>query len=231
MRLAPAAVARLAAGLRQQKLALASAFPRELTGSFGETLLVPLISRAAAGLPSVALMRRSALQKFAAGCGQIMMADRAAYWAVGGHGTVRRSWHDGVTLPRAFRAGGRMTGLFDATDLATCRMYGFAATWRGFSKNAREGLATPRGLPVWTVLLGGAFVAAPLPAVAGDKLLIGAVGLLLLARIALAGRFRQNPVSVALTPFGIAAMLVLQWQALLRRNEKAQIWRGRAQTT
>ncbi len=29
----------------------------------------------------------------------------------------------GITLPRAFRRAGIMTGLFDATDLASCRMY------------------------------------------------------------------------------------------------------------
>ncbi len=37
------------------------------------------------------------------------------------------------------------------------------ATWNGFAKNATEGMATPRALPVWTVLLGGG-VLAPLAA-------------------------------------------------------------------
>ncbi len=233
VRLAPTAAARLATGLRREKLALASAFPRELTGSFGEMLLVPLIHVLLLGYLPFAMMRRSVAEHFGAGCGQIMMADAAAYREMGGHGAVRRSWHDGVTLPRAFRAAGRMTGLFDATHLAACRMYeGFPGTWRGFSKNAREGLATPLGLPVWTVLLGGGFVAAPLlAAVTGQCFLVGAVGLLLLARLVLAFRFRQNALSVALTPLGVATMLVLQWQALLQRPHKAANWRGRPQTT
>ena len=43
-----------------------------------------------------------------------------------------------------------------ASGLATCRMYtDFSQAWAGFSKNAHEGLATPRALPVWTLLLGG----------------------------------------------------------------------------
>jgi cellulose synthase/poly-beta-1,6-N-acetylglucosamine synthase-like glycosyltransferase len=233
VRLAPDAAARLAAGLRERNLALASAFPREMTGSFGETLLVPLVHVLLLGYLPMALMRRSAAQCLGAGCGQIMVADAAAYWAVGGHGAVRRSWHDGVTLPRAFRARRRMTGIFDATDLATCRMYqGFGSSWDGFSKNAREALATPGSLPVWTVLLGGAYVAAPLLAVATARpLLIGCVGLLLVARLAVALRFRQNLVSVAATPLGVAAMLVLQWRALLRPSGRTQNWRGRTQTT
>ncbi len=32
---------------------------------------------------------------------------------------------------------------------------GFDEAWAGFAKNAREGMATPRALPVWTVLLAG----------------------------------------------------------------------------
>ena len=51
----------------------------------------------------------------------------------------------------------------EASRIASCRMYrGFGETWRGFSKNATEGMATPVGLPVWTVLLLGGFV-LPVP--------------------------------------------------------------------
>lgn len=233
VRLAPDAVARLAAGLRADGLALASAFPRERAETFGEILLVPLIHVLLLGYLPFALMRRSLRPGLGAGCGQVMLADAAAYRAVGGHGAVRRSWHDGLTLPRAFRAQGYMTGVFDGTGIAACRMYeGFAATWRGFSKNAREGLAKPVALPVWTVLLGGGFVAAPLLAVlAPSPPSTGAVLLLLAARIAVAARFRQPWLSVPLTPLAMAATLLLQWRALLRGDARAHIWRGRIQTT
>ncbi len=235
VRLAPDAVARLAAGLRAERLALASAFPRERAETLGEMLLVPLIHVVLLGYLPFAAMRRSRLPGFGAGCGQVMLADAAAYHAIGGHGAVRGTWHDGVTLPRAFRAAGHMTGLFDGSAIASCRMYeGFAATWRGFSKNAREGMAKPAALPVWTVLLGGGFVAAPLLALllpGPPATLVGAVLLLLLSRIAVAWRFGQPWLSVALTPLAVAATLVLQWRALLRGTARAQIWRGRTQTT
>ena len=237
VRLAPAAVARLAAGLRGERLALASGFPRELAASVGETLLVPLIHVLLLGYLPFALMRRRREPGFGAGCGQVMMADAAAYRAIGGHGAVRRTWHDGVTLPRAFRAAGHMTGLFDVTGLATCRMYaGFAATWRGFGKNAREGLATPRGLPVWTLLLGGGHVLgwlllALLPFVGAAHrpatLLLAALTLQLIARAATAVRFRQSWLAIVLTPVGMLAMLALQWVALLTPARGAVSWRGR----
>ena len=233
VRLRPDAAARLAAGMRREGLALASAFPRERTGSFGEALLVPLIHVLLLGYLPFRLMRLSRSPGFGAGCGQMMMADAAAYRALGGHGAVRHSWHDGVTLPRAFRAHGRMTGLFDATALAECRMYdGWRATWRGFSKNAREGLAKPGALPVWTLLLGGGFCAAPVLALMAPwPPLLASLALLAAARVAVGLRFRQSPVAVVLTPLAMVAMLALQWRALLRGRSGAQVWRGRVQTT
>jgi len=233
VRLAPDAVARLAAGLRAEDAGLASAFPRELALTWGEMLLVPLIHVLLLGYLPLAQMRRSRLRSLGAGCGQVMVADAAAYHALGGHGAISRSWHDGVTLPRAFRAAGHMTALFDGTDLASCRMYdGWAASWAGFSKNAREGLAKPAALPVWTVLLGGGFVAAPLLAVlAPSPALVACVLLLVVSRGAVAWRFRQNWVSVALTPVAMLVMLALQWRALLRGGRAPVRWRGRAQAT
>jgi hypothetical protein len=228
VRLAPGAVTRFAAEPARQRVALASGFPRERTGSFGEALLVPLIHVLLLGYLPFALMRTRREAGFGAGCGQIMVA---------GHGAVRRTWHDGVTFPRAFRARGHMTGLFDATLDAECRMYaGLPATWRGFAKNAREGLAKPAALPVWTVLLGGGWVlpwlllAVPAGAFATAFLWSG-LAVSMAARVAVAWRARQSPWSVALTPFGIAAMLLLQWAALVGAAGRTESWRGRIQTT
>ena len=238
VRLSPGAVPRFAAELAHQQVALASGFPRERTGSLGEALLVPLIHVLLLGYLPFALMRVRGEAGFGAGCGQIMVADAAVYHAIGGHGAVRRTWHDGVTLPRAFRGRGHMTGLFDATEDAECRMYaGLAATWRGFSKNAREGLAKPAALPVWTVLLGGGWVLPwlllALPH--GDPFSAGfafcGLAASVVARVAIALCYRQSLWSVLLTPFGMLAMLLLQWAALLGAAGRDGLWRGRIQTT
>ena len=239
VRLAPGSLARFAAALRTDGAALASGFPRERAETLGEILLVPLIHVLLLGYLPLWLAERRGDPALGAGCGQLMVADRAAYFAMGGHGAVRRTWHDGVTLPRAFRAAGRVTTLFDATELATCRMYdGFGAAWRGFGKNATEGLAKPGALPVWTVLLLGGHVVAPLLAVAvvagvalpHSRLLMTAGVVQLVARIVIAERFRQPALSVALWPAGIVATLALQWRALLRPRAQAATWRGRVQT-
>lgn len=238
VRLRPGAVPRLAGELARQRVALASGFPRERTDSLGEALLVPLIHVLLLGYLPFALMRVRREPGFGAGCGQIMVADAAIYHAIGGHGAVRRTWHDGVTFPRAFRARGHMTGLFDATEDAECRMYaGLRPTWHGFAKNAREGLAKPTALPVWTVLLGGGWVLPwlllALPGAGGfaTGFLWCGVAASVLARVAIGIRFRQRAVAILLTPLGILAMLLLQWAALLGAAGRSGSWRGRIQTT
>jgi hypothetical protein len=142
---------------------LASGFPRELTGTTAEDLVIPLIHFLLLGYLPIQGMRQSLSPGFGAACGQLMVARADAYRTAGGHAAIRASLHDGVKLPRAFRRAGFMTDLFDAGDLAACRMYrGGAEVWAGFSKNATEGMASPMALPIWTVLLGGGHLLPPL---------------------------------------------------------------------
>lgn len=240
VRVEPGAVAAMAGFLKRSGAALASGFPRERTGTLGEALLIPLIHVLLLGYLPMLLMRWSRHVGLGAGCGQIMLADAAAYNGTGGHAMIRRSWHDGLNLPRAFRRCGHRTDIFDATALAECRMYhGFRATWLGLSKNAHEGMATSRALPVWTVLLGGGLVAPFLllpfawslaPGSGATLGLTIGAGALLLVRLALALRFRQSLISVPAMPFGVTLLLLLQWRVLLgQAGGRPQVWRGRTQ--
>jgi len=164
-----------------------------------------------------------------------MLAHRDTYLATGGHAAVAGAIHDGMALARNFRTAGHHTDLFDATSLATCRMYERAGdVWRGFVKNAAEGLGSPRLIVPVTILLGLGQVApailrtthAHLPTVA----FLAAWALLLsfIARAAAAIRFRQPWLSVLLHPLGILALLVIQWEGLFRKLLNRPVgWRGR----
>ena len=241
VRLAPDALARLAAHLERRRLDLVSGFPHQVTGSLAEALVVPQIHVLLLGYLPLPFARHFRGRAFAAGCGQLMVARREAYEAMGGHGAVRASRHDGVTLPRAFRAAGLRTDLVDATPLASCRMYeGAEQVWRGFSKNATEGMARPVALPVWTVLLGGGhvlpFVLVPLAELARDaealRLSAIAVALVWGARAMLAARVQHSALGVLLHPVGVAVVLAIQWTALrAARRGEPQSWRGRTYDT
>ena len=231
VRLAPDALVRMAGFMQRHDLGLASGFPRQITLTWSERLLLPLIHFLLLGFLPMAMMQRSPAPGLGAGCGQLFIARRDAYWRAGGHAAIRASLHDGLTLPRAFRQAGSMTGLFDASRFATCRMYHDAGqVWEGLTKNATEGMATLRALPVWTLILFGGqvlpvvlLVLRPSPAVALAT--AAAIGL----RLILAARFRQPLASAVLHPFGIMALLVVQWSALLRAARgRPATWRGRA---
>ncbi len=238
--LAPDALARLAGYRARHGASLVSGFPREIAATPGERLLIPLIHVLLLGYLPLPGMRLSRSPAFGAGCGQLMLAEAQAYRAIGGHAAIRSTWHDGLALPRAFRRSGFPTDIVEASRIASCRMYrGLGETWRGFSKNATEGMATPIGLPVWTVLLLGGFVLpVPLfllclalgnPATAG---LGGAILLVGCARLLVAWRCGQDFRAVLLTSPGMASLLALLWVALSRHMKGTQqAWRGRLQAS
>jgi hypothetical protein len=237
--LVPDAAARAAALLLlEPDLGLVSGFPRQRAETLGERLVVPWIHLLLLGYLPMAAMRQSRSVAFGAGCGQWMVARRDAYRAAGGHGADPLSRHDGLALPRAFRRAGWRTDLFDGSTLAACRMYdGFAAVWRGFGKSAGEGMATPRGLPVWTLLLGlGHVVPWVLLAVAAGTAssalaVPAALGVVagLAFHVAVARRVGGSPGGAVLHPLGALLVLAIQWAALLRHlRGRPSRWKGRA---
>lgn len=236
--LAPAAVQRITAYAGRSDAALVSGFPRQVTRTFFERLLIPLIHFVLLGFLPIPAMRRSRDPSFGAGCGQLMVARREAYARAGGHAAIRASRHDGVMLPRTFRKAGYATDLFDATDVASCRMYEDAkGVWDGLAKNATEGMASPRAILPWTILLLGGQV---LPLVLFLQGVISgtwalatvlatiAVALVYLTRAALAVRFRQPLISVLLHPLGVVVLLAIQYFALVREARGRRVaWKGR----
>ncbi len=233
VRLAPDALSRMAGFMQRNDCGLASGFPAQVVASWSEQLLLPLIHFLLLGFLPMALMRSRMDAGLGAGCGQLFIARRAAYFAAGGHAAIRASLHDGLMLPRAFRKAGFFTLLFDATSFARCRMYsGFAPLWEGLCKNATEGMAKPAALPFWTIVLaGGQIVPALLvifaPSWPAGLALAAGIG----TRLILAQRFRQPFISALLQPAGVTALLIVQWFSLLRAQWGGRsTWRGRAYT-
>ncbi len=233
VRLAPDALARVAGFMQRGDVALGSGFPAEITGSWAEGLLLPLIHFLLLGFLPLPAARWSKAAALGAGCGQVMAAWRDPYRRAGGHGAVPMTLHDGITLPRAFRRAGFMTGVFDASRIARCRMYtGTPDLFAGLAKNATEGMARPVALPVWTVLLGfGQVLPVALVALAPGPTSIAALALSIGSRLVLAVRFGQPVWSALLHPLGVAMLLGVQWWALLRAAlGRPAVWRGRSYT-
>jgi hypothetical protein len=237
VRLAPDALVRLTAFMRSRQAALASGVPRQVLGTFSERLLIPQIHFILLGYLPMLFMRWTCRPAFSAGCGQLFVARRDAYETTGGHAMIRDTLHDGVKLPRLFRRAGFRTDLFDATDIASCRMYHTnGETWRGLGKNATEGLAAPGTiLPMSLLLFGGQvlpFLLAALGPVVSASALTAtwlACAFAYLPRLLAVPLFRQPLGSAWLHPLGVLMLLAIQWQALVRQfSGKPSVWKGRS---
>ena len=237
VRLKPDAVVRAVGFLEQSQAALVSGVPFQRTVTFGERLLLPLIHFVLLGYLPVWRMRRCTRPAYAAGCGQLFVTHRSDYEAIGGHAGLRDSLHDGVKLPRWYREHGLKTDLFDATEIATCRMYESSrAVWNGLGKNATEGLAASVAIWVWTFLLFGGHVLPFLCLLARSRfstaqllIVVAACVASFLTRLVMTVRFRQSWLGLVLHPLGVTVLLAIQWQAWLRRlRGVSSEWRGRS---
>ncbi len=237
VRLEHDAIGRALAFARTAQASLVSTFPRQITGTLGEALVVPMMFYLLLGYLPFVRMRRTLSPAASAACGQFILVERTAYVASGGHAAIRNSMHDGIKLPRLFRKAGSKTDLFDGTNLCHVRMYhGFGQTWRGFAKNAYEGLGSVGLLVFLTVLHAAVHIAPwillPLLIAAGAPVVATAIAATAIAlqvwqRIMLARRF-AHPMSLAmLHPVSIVLLTLIQWHSYFIQLGSGRTWKGR----
>jgi hypothetical protein len=241
VRLRADAAGRALAAARAESVPFLTAFPRQITASLGEALVVPLIHLVLLAYLPMWLVRRVSRPSLAAGCGQFILVARDAYLAAGGHRAIRSTLHDGLQLARRMKAAGFAIGLIDGTDLAACRMYaGLAATWRGFARNAYEALGSPAALAAMVIVNAALFVlpfaALPLVVVAEGvspaSALWGAAAAVAVAlRAGLALRFGAPLWTALATPVAVTLMIGIQLHSYVdARLGRRVAWRSRTYT-
>lgn len=232
VRINPDAVARLTACASERELDLLSGIPHQITKTWSEKLIVPVIHFVLLGYLPMPGVRWSGSPAFAAAVGQLLFVRREAYVDTGGHSAIRARIHDGMAIAQNFRSKNRRTDLVDLTPLASCRMYSNVKDlWGGFAKNVHEGMGSPRAIGLWsTLLLGGHVLPWLLWPLANEAayLFLSAIGLSMLSRILLTLRFRQSLFGTLTHPMGVAATVAIQWYGLTRWLSNRPIaWKGR----
>ena len=238
VRLAENGLATLVRYQMERQLDLLSAFPRQITGTLAEKIFIPMMHFILLSYLPLDRMRRSRQSGFAAGCGQLFLTHRESYERSGGHRGIAGSRHDGVKLPRTYRQAGLSTDVVDGTSIASCRMYASTSeVIRGVLKNAVEGIASPKTILPFTILLLGCsllpWVAAAV-AVTSERFLALAVALMAVVlsfvpRALIAKQLDQAKVGVWLHPLATIAFVAMQWLALLQHWTGTTVaWRGRS---
>ncbi|MEZ6140670.1 MAG: glycosyltransferase family 2 protein [Zavarzinella sp.] len=237
VRLEPHGLRVLSDSMQKSNSQLISGIPRQITGTLFERLLIPLIHLMLLGYLPMFGMKRSRRPGFGAGCGQLFLVERQAYFAAGGHAAIRTTLHDGIKLPRLFRRAGFHTDLVDATDIASCRMYRTnQQVWLGLAKNATEGMAAPSLIVPFTLMLTLGHILPFVFLLAWDSLeplarwlILAACACSIYMRIDAAIRYQQSWLTVLLHPVGITLLLALQWYSFIRfLLGKPAGWKGRS---
>jgi len=117
-------------------LGILSSFPQQITVTFSEKLIVPVIELFVYGMLPLWLTFFSKRSSFSAANGQWIAFTKDAYFNSGGHEAVKTKIVEDVELMRLAKNQNIRAMTLAGTDLLYCRMYHSPAeVWRGFSKN------------------------------------------------------------------------------------------------
>jgi chlorobactene glucosyltransferase len=217
---------------------LVSAFPTQITHSWGERVVVSFVLDF---LPLIGLNFRAISQghgTHSAGNGQYLLARATTYRQVGGHAAIGHATLDDFALAKHYRLQGHRIALIGGQTLLRCRMYrNVREVWEGFSRSLMHGLdnstLTPHSL-LWALLFGwgyGSTFVTPLYVgflgAYGKLALIEVLWLALLRGVA-TWHLRRSPLEILTTPLAALSVMAVALAALYRRWQGQRVnWKGR----
>ncbi len=231
----PSAVRDAVQTLAAERAGALSVLPRQEVGSWGEILVIPILSWVIHTFVPFVLPQRPA-----AAVGQFMLFRRTVYAAVGGHAAVRTDVLDDLSLARNVQGAGFGWAFLDGSMRVTTRMYrGWKETARGLAKNLFPvfGYNVLLFLFVWTWLLWLAwqpllvlslrFIWNTVP----EEIVLPAaatIGLSLLTWTLSAVRFRLPLIQVLLYPVTVLLVTGIALRSLAWHLRRKGTWKGRS---
>ncbi|MCK6580863.1 MAG: glycosyltransferase [Anaerolineae bacterium] len=225
---AQGALRALVAAMLRQNADLLTVWPTQITQTWGERLVVPLIAFVIFGYLPLPLVHHLHAPALAAANGQCLAFRRRAYDRVGGHMAVRASIVEDIRFARLIKAKGYRLRMADGGGLIACRMYSAWSEVRdGFAKNiiAGYGGIAPFALGVlfhWLILLFPWWVLSRGNTVGAVLIALG-----ILIRMLTAAATRQRVIDALLLPISALLMTVIALQAVWWRLNGGPRWKGR----
>jgi glycosyltransferase involved in cell wall biosynthesis len=223
VRWSPRGVHAVMALMERERAGLVSVYPRQITSSLPERVLLPLIDNVLLCYLPYPLIS-TPFPAAAAANGQVMAFTRQAYLASGGHAAVQGEVLEDVRLAQRTKAAGERLAVALGGGLVAVRMYrGFAEIVEGLGKNLIEFHGRSRAILALSYLghLLAYTLCWPLGLANPLWLLVGGMGLL--ERLLLGfktGRKWWEVVLVPLAPIFAAPIY-------LRSGQKSYTWKGR----
>ncbi|NUO83491.1 glycosyltransferase [candidate division KSB1 bacterium] len=235
LRYAPHAVAHTMGWMQQLELGMLSAFSQQLTHTFAEKLIVPVLDMFVYSYLPLWLTYFARSASLAAANGHWLAFTRQAYLRIGGHAEVRHEVVEDVELSRrAKRMGERILTVCGKSEIFG-RMYSSVrGIWAGYSKNL-FGLVRFQTAPFLVLITILALIhilpyllvwSAPYTKWAGLAI---AVNVLLRFLLAL-GYAHPLFTSVVFHPVAIAAIIVIGLNSLRWHKTGRLRWKGRTFT-
>ena len=136
----PEALAALVSEMEQSGADLLTVWPTQITITWGERLVVPLMALVILGYLPLPLVNKTRWASFAAANGQLLAFRREAYDTIGGHESVRSEIVEDIVLARRLKQQGSRLWMVDGAGVISCRMYqDWPEVRNGYAKNIIAG--------------------------------------------------------------------------------------------
>ncbi len=233
------ALAAVVNALQRTDAGLLAVWPTQITLTWAERLVVPLMAFSILAYLPVWLVSHTPYPAAAAATGQCLAFRRAVYRRAGGHAAIRSTVLDDVTLARRVKRYGERLVMADGDGLVLCRMYwGLQQVFDGYTKNILAGhgnsivflsLSTLFHLTLFVLplvwLIAGADVAG-LPGWPAWPLTL--LLLAIIIRAITAYTSRQRICDALLMPLSVLLMTFIALRAIWRQlRYGGQSWKGR----
>lgn len=137
---APDALAAVVAEAGRTRADLLTVWPTQITITWPERLVVPLMALVVIGYLPVFMVHYTPWSPFAAANGQCLLFRRRAYDAIGGHAALKGDVLEDVKFARRIKAHRLRLRMADGNGLVSCRMYrDWPGVRDGYAKNILSG--------------------------------------------------------------------------------------------
>ncbi|MDO8994527.1 MAG: glycosyltransferase family A protein, partial [Daejeonella sp.] len=214
--------------MKLNQLGLLSIFTDQVTVTWGERLVVPLMHFLLLNLLPLRLVRLSGNPSFSAASGQFMMFDADNYKTNLWHEQVKEKVVEDIEIMRLIKVNGYKAEALLANGYIHCRMYrSFTEAVEGFSKNFFAGFnynVFGLFLYLFLVVLGPLAITYFL----GIELVMFALSLIVLSRVMISLLSGQSVWrNLLLHPFQLLCMVFISVQSAKKHFTKTILWKGR----